>query len=164
MWSPCSPSVIPEAQGRCGGSAAPQLPGPGQPPTSTLAEAVGRPKGLGESQTARIQVASPLISEAGCSQAPAFSATVGSAQSPRPRRRALLVPPGPPGLRVVCLACQYLLPPHVPSSGPGGLPPLPPGLVPPSPAGPSQTQPGHPWDQVTQLEPTPVPPSPPGGP
>lgn len=44
---------------------------------------------------------------------------------------------------VACLACQYLLPPRVPSSGPTGLPPLPPGSVPPSPAGPPQTQPGQ---------------------
>lgn len=164
MWSPCSPSVIPEAQGRCGGSAAPQLPGPGQPPTSTLAEAVGRPKGLGESQTARIQVASPLISEAGCSQPLPSLPRWAAPRALGPGGEPYLFHLGPPGLRVVCLACQYLLPPHVPSSGPGGLPPLPPGLVPPSPAGPSQTQPGHPWDQVTQLEPTPVPPSPPGGP
>lgn len=49
---------------------------------------------------------------------------------------------------VACLACQYLLPPRVPSSGPTGLPPLPPGSVPPSPAGPPQTQPGQLWDQA----------------
>lgn len=51
-----------------------------------------------------------------------------------------------------CLACQYLLPPFVPSSGPACLLPLPRLSVPPSWSGPPWTQPGQKRDQAhTQL-------------
>jgi len=72
------------------------------------------------------------------------------AESPR-RTKPAAEPYCPTGAcrpGVACLACQYLLPPYVPSSGPPGLPLLPPGSVPPSPAGPPWTQPGQLRDQA----------------
>ena len=61
---------------------------------------------------------------------------------------SLTCPSWPAGLGSCALACQYLLPPYVLSSGPAGLPPLPPGLVPPIPSRPSLDHPGQPWDQA----------------
>ena len=100
----------------------------------------------------------------------AFSVPVSSTQtqSPRPQQRALGRQSQRPSLTcptwarwpgVACLACQYLLPPPVPSSGLAGLPPLPPGSKPPSWAGPPWTQPGQLWDQACVVGAAPVPPS-----
>lgn len=95
------------------------------------------------------QNSSPLLSHlrGWCPYTSVFSVPVGSTQtwSPWPQERALGQSQWPsltcptwacqPG--VTCLACQYLLSPYVPSTGPAGLPPLPPGSMPPSPSRPS---------------------------
>lgn len=95
MCSPCSPSVIPEAQGGVGVPLLPNCQGLASPPPPPWLRLWGAPRGWGKAKPPEFKLP-PLISEDGCSQAPAFSAAVGSAQSPRPQRRALLVPPGPP--------------------------------------------------------------------
>lgn len=158
MWSPPvpAPPAVPVARGGVWGVLLllPCPPGPSQPPPP--AGAVGTAPGAGGSQIAKTEVASIPIWEARCPHASAFFVLVGSAgaQAPadRPRRTKPAAEPYCPTWAcrpgVVCLACQYLLPPYVPSSGPPGLPPLPPGSVPPSPAGPPRTQPGQLWDQA----------------
>lgn len=71
-------------------------------------------------------------------------------QSQQPSLTCLTWAPWP---RTSCLACQYLLPPFVPSSGPAGLPATSALAQCHHPwAGPPRTQPGQMWDQVhTQL-------------
>lgn len=95
-------------------------------------------QGLAESQTVKTEVPPIPIWEARCPHTSAFFVPVGSAGAHSPSREPLpdkargqaLVPCG---AGVMCLACQYLLPPYVLYSGPTGLPLLPTILSRPSP-------------------------------
>lgn len=168
MWSPPVPalSALPVARGGVWGVLLPSLPGPGRPPFP--GQRCGTAPGARESQIAKTPVASTPIWEAGCPPASAFSgpwAVPGAqapAEGPWPTE-----PVAKPYLscrpRVACLACQYFLPPYVPSSGPTGLPPCPQAWCHHPQPGPSWTQPGQLWDQactagaVPSAAPTPPP-------
>lgn len=147
----------------------PVCPGLAGPPSP--ASAVGRLLGLGKAKLPKLQWL-PLPSGRLGVLPPLPSLARGQCLEPRPRQRALGRRSQWPSLtcptwacrpRVACLACQYFLPPYVPSSGPTGLPPCPQAWCHHPQPGPSWTQPGQLWDQactagaVPSAAPTPPP-------